>query len=69
LALSLDGIAGVCGVCGEIGFPGEEDADIEVAATIGGTLESCLLDELDERCNNRDEDMDSVKALLDSRID
>lgn len=55
-------MAGVCGVCGDTGFPGEDDADIEVAATIGGTLDSCLLEELDERCNIVDEDIDSVKA-------
>lgn len=40
LADSLDGIAGVCGVCGEMGFPGDEDVDIDVPATMGGTLES-----------------------------
>jgi hypothetical protein len=50
-------------------LPGEEDTDIEVAATIGGTLESCLLEELDDRCNIVEEDMDSVRALFDSRID
>jgi len=68
-ALRRDGIAGVWGVCGEIGFPGDEDADIELAATIGGTLDSCRLEELDERCSMVDEDIDSVKVLLDSRID
>lgn len=50
-------------------MPGEEDVDIEVAVTIGGTLDSCRLDELDDRCNIVDDDMDSVKALLDSLID
>lgn len=62
-------MAGVCGVCGDTGFPGEDDTDMEVAATIGGTLDSCLLEELDERCNIVDDDIDSVKALCDSRID
>ena len=49
LALSRDGMAGVWGVCGDIGLPGEDDVETEVAATIGGTLDSCRLDELDER--------------------
>jgi hypothetical protein len=40
LALSRDGIAGVCGVCGEIGFPGDDAVDIEVPATIAGTLDN-----------------------------
>jgi hypothetical protein len=55
-------------VCGEIGFPGEDDTDIELAATIGGTLDSCRLDELEDRCKSVDDDIDSVRALLDSRI-
>jgi hypothetical protein len=69
LALRRDGIAGVWGVCGEIGLPGDDDVDMDVAATIGGTLDSCRLDELDDRCRKFDEDIDSVSALLDSRID
>jgi hypothetical protein len=68
-ALNREGMAGVWGVCGETGLPGDEDADIEVAATIGGTLESCRLDELDDRCIIVDEDIDSVRRLFDSRID
>jgi hypothetical protein len=56
-------------VCGETGLPGDEDADIEVAATIGGTLDNCRLDELDDRCIIVDEDIDSVRRLFDSRID
>lgn len=67
-ALSLDGMAGVWGVCGDIGFPGDDDADIEVAATMAGTLESCRLDELNDRCNSVDEDIDSVNAWFDSLI-
>jgi hypothetical protein len=49
LALRREGIAGVWGVCGDIGFPGEDDVDMDVPATIGGTLDNCRLDELDER--------------------
>jgi hypothetical protein len=48
-ALRRDGIAGVCGVCGETGLPGEDDVEMDVAATIGGTLDKCRLEELDER--------------------
>lgn len=62
-------MAGVCGVCGEIGFPGDDDTDIEVAATIGGTLDNCRLDEVDDRCKRFDEDIDSVNVLFDSRMD
>jgi hypothetical protein len=62
-------MAGVWGVCGETGFPGDDEADIDVAATMGGTLDSCRLDELDDRCNIVEEDIDSVNALFDSRID
>ena len=48
-------------------MPGDVDVDI------AGTLVSCLLDELDERCRFMDEFIadefiDSVSALLDSRI-
>jgi len=68
-ALSRDGMAGVWGVCGDIGLPGEEDVDIEVAPTMAGTLDNCRLDEVDDRCKSVDEDIDSVRALLDSRID
>ncbi len=56
-------MAGVWGVCGDIGFPGDDDADIDVAPTIGGTLDNCRLEELDDRCNSVEEDIDSVKAL------
>ena len=66
LALKREGIAGVCGVCGEMGLPGEEDVEIEVPATIGGTLESCLLEELDDRCSIKDEDIDSDSAAFES---
>ena len=52
-----------------MGFPGEDDADIDVAGTIGGTLDSCRLDELEDRCSIVDDDIYSVRALLDSRMD
>lgn len=68
LALSLEGIAGVWGVCGEIGLPGDEEVDMDVPAIIGGTLESCRLEELDERCSNIEEDMESDNAAFESRI-
>jgi len=55
-------------VCGETGLPGDEETDIEVAATIGGTLDNCRLDELEDRCSIAEEVMDSVSALFDSRI-
>lgn len=67
-SLNLDGIAGVCGVCGEIGFPGEDDAETDAAATMPGTLVNCRLDELEERFICTDDVMDSVKALFDSFI-
>ena len=47
-------------------MPGEDDADNDAGATIPGTLVSCLLDELDERCNCIDEVIESVRALFDS---
>jgi hypothetical protein len=43
-------MAGVCGVCGLIGFPGELEVEILVAATIGGTLLSALLEDVELRC-------------------
>ena len=61
-------MAGVCGVCGDMGFPGDEDVEREVAATMGGTLASCLLEELDDRCISCEDEIDSDKAALESRI-
>jgi hypothetical protein len=49
-----------------MGLPGDDEVEAEVAATIGGTLESCLLEELEERCN--DMDIESDRAALESRI-
>lgn len=65
-ALSLEGIVGVWGVCGETGFPGEDAGDIEVPATIGGTLDNCRLDELDERCRYNEECIEFDKASFES---
>lgn len=66
--LRRDGIAGVCGVWGEIGFPGDEAVEMDVPAAIGGTPESCLLDELDERCICTDDDIESESAAFESRM-
>ena len=55
-------------MCGDSGFPGEEDEDTEAPATMGGILESCRLEELEERFITNDEDKDSDKTALDSRI-
>ena len=72
LELSREGIAGVWGVwgvCGEIAFPGEDDVEKDVPATIGGTPpERCLLDELEDRCNNREDDIESERAVFESLI-
>lgn len=35
-------------------------------ATIGGTPESCLLEELDERCKSKEDDIESERAALES---
>lgn len=67
-ALRRDGIAGVWGVLGDIRSPGEDEFDIDVPDTMGGTLESCRLDELEDRCSISDDDMESVRAMLESRI-
>jgi len=49
-------------------LPGDVDVDTEAGATMPGTLVSCLLDELDERCICIDDVIESPKALLDSLI-
>lgn len=67
-SLRRDGMAGVCGVCGDKGLLGEEEADIEAGFTMLGTLASCRLEELDDRCRCTDEVIESVRTLLDSRI-
>lgn len=68
LLLSRDGIAGMCGVCGDIGLPGEEEVEKELPAIMPGTLCSCLLDVDDERCNIKEDDMDSDSWVVDSRM-
>jgi hypothetical protein len=67
-SLSRDGMAGVCGVWGDKGLPGEEATDTDAGFTMLGTLVNCRLDELDERWSCMDEVMESVRALLDSRM-
>jgi hypothetical protein len=49
-------------------LPGDDEVETEVPWTIGGTLESCLLDELEERCNSSDEDSESESWVFDSRM-
>lgn len=66
--LKRDRMAGVCGVCGEIGFPGDEAVEIDVPATIGGTPDSCLLEDVDERCRCIDDDIESERAAFESRM-
>jgi hypothetical protein len=55
-------------VCGDRGLPGDDEADNEAGATIPGTLVSCRLDELEERCICTEEVIESVRALFDSFI-
>jgi hypothetical protein len=64
--LRRDRMAGVCGVWGEMGFPGDDAVEIEVPEIIGGTPESCLLEEVDERCKCIDDDIESESAALES---
>jgi hypothetical protein len=47
---------------------GDDDAETEAGATIPGTLASCRLDELDDRCICIEDVMDSVNALFESFI-
>ena len=61
-------MCGVWGVWGDIAFPGEEAVEADVPATIGGAPESCLLKELFDRCNTKDDDIESERAALDSRM-
>ena len=68
LELRREGIAGVWGVWGEIGFPGDDEVDVEVPPIIGGTLGSCLLEDVDDRCRSRDDDMESESAVFESFI-
>jgi hypothetical protein len=41
---------------------------MDAGATIPGTLVSCRLEELDDRCICTDDVIDSVRALLESFI-
>lgn len=41
---------------------------MDVPATMGGTPDSCLLEELDERWRCREDDIESESAALESRI-
>ena len=58
----------MCGVCGEIGLPGEDEVETEVPWTIGGTLDSWRLDELEDRCKSREDESESDRTALDSLI-
>jgi hypothetical protein len=49
-------------------LPGEEDVETEVPCTMGGTDESCLLDDEDERWSSREEFSESDSCVLLSRI-
>jgi hypothetical protein len=51
-----------------MGFPGDEAVDMDVPATIGGILDNCRLDDADERCISREDDMESDRAAFESRI-
>ena len=59
-------MAGVCGVWGESGLPGDEAVDTDVPAIMAGTLESCRLDDDDDRCNMVDEETESESAAWES---
>lgn len=66
--LKRDRMAGVCGVCGDIGLPGDEAVEIDVPATIGGTPDNCLLEDMEERCRCMDDDIESERAAFESRM-
>ena len=51
-----------------MGFPGDEEVDIEVPGTIGGTLDNWRLDEVEDRWRSNDDDMESESAALESLI-
>jgi hypothetical protein len=51
-----------------MGFPGDEAVEIDVPEIIGGTPESCLLEDVEERCKCIDDDMESDSAALESRM-
>lgn len=47
-------------------MPGEDETDTDAGAAMLGTLDSCRLDELEERCICIDEVIESVSAWFDS---
>lgn len=51
---------------GEIGLPGDEAVDTDVPAIMAGTLESCRLDDDDDRCNMVDEETESESCAWES---
>ena len=51
-----------------MGLPGDDEVDMDVPATIGGTPDSCRLEEPEDRCNINDDDMESDKAAFESLI-
>lgn len=55
-------------MCGDSGLLGDEEADMDAGLTMLGTFASCRLEELDDRCRSIDDVMESVRALLDSRM-
>lgn len=66
LALRREGIAGVCGVRGDILSPGDDEVDRDVPATIGGTLDNCRLEELEDRWPTMDDDIESDRTAFES---
>lgn len=56
------------GVCGEMGFPGDDEVDIEVPVTIGGTPDNWRLEEAEDFCIIKEDDRESDSAALESRI-
>jgi hypothetical protein len=51
-----------------MGFPGDDEVEIEAPPTTSGTLESWRLDDDEDRCSSTEDDMESERALFDSRI-
>lgn len=51
-----------------MGFPGDDEVDMDVPVTIGGTPDSCRLEETEDLCSSIDDDMESDNATLESRI-
>lgn len=68
LLLSRDGTAGMCGVCGEIGLPGDDEPDKDAPPISPGIFDSCRLEDDDDRCSMTEEDMESDKCVLESRM-